>query len=134
MGEKVRETLFWLAAAVLLGAVCLAAGTGLPDWFPAERVIYTALSSEGEPGFPSSSPATSPPPSVSTAGRIDLNTADMEELMSLDGLGEVTARRILAYRESHGGFASVEELLEVEGIGEKKLAAWRPYLTVGGTP
>lgn len=51
--------------------------------------------------------------------------------MRLDGLGDKTAEKILAYRLSHGRFDSVDELLNIEGIGEKKLEAWRPYLTVG---
>ena len=50
--------------------------------------------------------------------------------VQLDGVGEKTSQKILAYRESHGGFSSVDELLEVEGIGEKKLENWKPYLTL----
>ena len=69
-------------------------------------------------------------PIVSSESPISLNTATKEELTRLDGLGEKTAEKILAYRDSHGGFDSVEELLNVDGVGEKKLAAWKPYLTV----
>lgn len=69
-------------------------------------------------------------PTVSTERPISLNTATKEELTRLDGLGEKTAEKILEYRASHGGFDSVEELLNVEGVGEKKLAAWKLYLTV----
>ena len=135
MQERRRETLFWLAAAALLLVVGLSSAAGLPDWFPAEQVIYESPSSV-EPAASAarpSSPAASSGSSVPSAGLIDLNTADKAQLMTLDGVGEVIAQRILDYRESHGGFASVEELLEVDGIGEKRLAAWRPYLTVGGT-
>lgn len=49
-------------------------------------------------------------------GRIDINDATKEELMSLNGIGEVRAQAIIDYREKHGGFTSVEELKEVEGI------------------
>jgi competence protein ComEA len=52
---------------------------------------------------------------------IDLNRATAEELESLPGIGEELARRILEYREENGSFKSVQELLEVKGIGEGKL-------------
>ena len=62
---------------------------------------------------------------------LDLNRAAAEELAGLPGIGEVLAERIVAYRAEHGPFASVEELLNVSGIGEKKLEALRPEVTVG---
>ena len=51
--------------------------------------------------------------------RVDINRAGKEELMTLTGIGETRAQAILAYRESHGKFSSVEELMQVEGIKEK---------------
>ena len=48
--------------------------------------------------------------------RVDINTAAKEELMTLNGIGEARADSIIKYREEHGGFQSIEELKEVEGI------------------
>ena len=62
--------------------------------------------------------------------RIRLNSATVDELTQIPGLGEKTAQRIVAYRDAHGGFRSLEELLVVEGVGRKKLEQWRPYLTL----
>ena len=59
---------------------------------------------------------------------LDLNTASEQELEQLDGVGPAIAANIVAYREQHGGFASVDELDEVSGIGEAKLAAIRAQL------
>ncbi|NOY44729.1 MAG: helix-hairpin-helix domain-containing protein [Deltaproteobacteria bacterium] len=62
--------------------------------------------------------------------RIDLNTASVEQLMGLKGVGEVTARAIVDYREQNGPFRSVDDLVRVRGIGEKKLEALRPFVKV----
>lgn len=63
-------------------------------------------------------------------GKVNLNLASIEELMTLDGVGEATAEKIIAYREEHGSFASIDELKEVSGIGEKKFEAVKDAITV----
>jgi len=78
-------------------------------------------------------PAESAPPGSAGStgdGLISLNRADATQLQDLPGVGPVLAERIVAYREANGPFQAVEDLLDVPGIGEAKLAAMRDLLTV----
>lgn len=61
---------------------------------------------------------------------LNLNTATAAELTQLPGIGEKLAERIVAYREANGPFASVEEIMEVDGIGEGKFADLAGRITV----
>jgi competence protein ComEA len=63
-------------------------------------------------------------------GRVRVNTADAAGLETLPGVGPVLAQRIVEYRELHGSFLQVEDLLDVPGIGEAKLAAMRESVIV----
>jgi competence protein ComEA len=65
-----------------------------------------------------------------SGGRIDLNTATLQQLDSLPGVGQVTAQRILDWRSRHGRFTSVEQLREIQGIGERRFGQLRDAVTV----
>lgn len=68
--------------------------------------------------------------SEAPSGKLNINTASAEQLESLPGVGPVTARAIIEYRRQNGGFRSVDELIEVRGIGPKRLEQIRPYVFV----
>ncbi len=65
------------------------------------------------------------------AALININTATVEELAKLPGVGEVIAQRIVNHREKSGKFRKVDELLVIRGISKKKLEKLRPLITVG---
>jgi competence protein ComEA len=67
-------------------------------------------------------------PAVAT---INLNTATAAELEKLPGIGQKVAARIVEYRQKNGPFKKVEELMNVQGIGEKSFLQFRSQLTVG---
>ncbi|MDO4459419.1 MAG: helix-hairpin-helix domain-containing protein [Clostridia bacterium] len=60
--------------------------------------------------------------------RININTADAEELMKLEGVGETLANRIVEYRSANGQFSSIYELCNVDGISENKVEKLSPYI------
>lgn len=88
---------------------------------------------EGRVGAVSSAPVSARSEKGSSgtpSGKLNINTASAEQLESLPGVGPVTARAIIEYRQQNGGFRSVDELIEVRGIGPKRLEQIRPYVFV----
>ena len=63
---------------------------------------------------------------------ININTATLQQLQTLPGIGATLAQRILDYREEHGSFETVADLMNVSGIGEGRLNAILDYITTGG--
>ena len=110
--SAISSLLFGLMACVSISA------------FSAEQSAATSVSTNP--------PVTQQAPTAEAAvALIDLNSADAATLeRELKGIGEVKAKAIVAYREANGPFASVEELLEVKGIGSATLEKNRDKLTV----
>jgi comEA protein len=73
---------------------------------------------------------TAAKPAASEARPIDINTADGAAFESVPGIGKSLSARILAFRDKNGPFQTVDDLLKIQGIGEKSIQKLRPYLTV----
>ena len=76
--------------------------------------------------------AVAPTMAADSQATVNINTAGVEELALLPRVGAVVAQRIVAFREDNGEFKSTEELLLVEGIGERTFALMEPYVAIGG--
>jgi competence protein ComEA len=87
-----------------------------------------AVGAAGTLGTPGTAAGSGPAPP--SGGLVNLNTADQATLETLPGVGPVTAAAILEWRAQHGAFTSVDELLEVSGIGDATLAEIAPHVTL----
>lgn len=79
---------------------------------------------------PNSTPSAKAEAAVVKEGAININTADASELTKLKGIGEKKAEAIIAWRKENGGFKTVDQILEVKGIGEATLAANRENIRI----
>jgi competence protein ComEA len=91
-----------------------------------EQIVVGAVALAG-PAVPAAGSTAAPP---AGAALVNLNTADEPQLETLPEVGPVTAGAIVAWRTENGGFTAVEELLEVDGIGDATLAQIAPFVTV----
>ncbi|MDO7905498.1 helix-hairpin-helix domain-containing protein [Paenibacillus sp. JX-17] len=96
----------------------------------AESVVKSVESGEQAAVPASSSAAASSTQPAIPEGAVFINTASQTQLTELPGIGEKKAQAILNYRNEHGPFRSVEELLKVKGIGQKMLEKMRAYIVL----
>lgn len=115
------EARFWTAALLLFALIVYAGAKWIPPQPPS---LPKPVSVEV--------PAPVLPVTFVEQGPLDLNRATALELQELPGIGQVLAERIVDFRERRGPFRSVEDLLQVPGIGEKTLELLRDLVTVEG--
>lgn len=120
-----------LAEPVLDGMQVVVDAEGSRVLYPGESA-QSAQSANGtgagkDTGDDNARPAADP---AANSGLVDINQADMAGLTTLSGVGPATAEAIIAWRDTHGAFATVEQLMEVKGIGPAKFEALRDHVTV----
>lgn len=121
----VHFILIGLTVAFIAALAGLAArdGTAGDTYHAGAEDAYRVAAERGVPAEPAGAEAY---------GLLDINTAAVEELQELTGIGPVLAQAIVDYRAEYGPFRSVDELLKVSGIGEARLGEIRGEVTVSG--
>ena len=114
-----------LGATVAFGLACLLMLVGLRG----ESVPYTVTAAPDVTPNPQQEMAQTPD-SLLPGEKININTAPVEDLQRLPGIGEKRAEDIAAWRQEQGPFTSVEELAQISGIGPGTLSAIMDYITV----
>jgi competence protein ComEA len=127
-GDVRRPGLVRLPAGSRVADAIAAAG-GLRPGATTEGLNLARRLTDGEQVLVGAAPSGAPAAAASP-GLVNLNTATAEDLDALPGVGPVLAERIVAWRDAHGPFASVDQLREVSGIGERKFADLRDRVTV----
>lgn len=130
-----REKIAFTVTAVLFVAICCTAFVYLREQreesFVEVSEITTATVAISEAAQSVGSDADNLPVDDAVNTLVNINTAGADELMTLKGIGKVTAQKIIDYRAENGAFLRIEELMEVNGIGEAKFAAIKDYITIG---
>lgn len=124
LSRQEKSVLLFLAAVVLIGMAIGYLGKILPSQENSANISSQKIAASKVNG------STSLTTIASTALRVNLNKASLDQLVGLPGIGEALAGRILDYRDTAGGFKSIEEIKKVKGIGESKFAAIKDRLSV----
>lgn len=135
VSKKENERAVYVQTCILMGVLCLlCAGMILFQTLWPQSITIRENSESPVPSAESSALPSQPEPSVEVSqqeDKVNLNTASAQELDNLPGVGEAIAQAIVEYREEKGEFQTIQQVLEVEGVGEKTFEAIRDLITVG---
>lgn len=117
MSNSQKRNNRWIAFIVCYCAVMLAVLIGLRVWQFERTVSVPKIENTDIPA-------------PVTVLLVDINTAKLDELTELPGIGEVMGQRIIDYREQNGKFACIEDIMKVDGIGQGTFEKLKPLITV----
>ncbi|MGN0516268.1 ComEA family DNA-binding protein [Eubacterium sp.] len=137
MNSSKAQSMFMIGVAlVLMSGIILYVSLSSPAVYmqevttqgEAQTVSQSVAEPQDDTASASTTTYTEPQPTASFP--ININTATVEELCLIDGMGEARASAIVEYREYIGGYESVDQIMNISGIGESLYAKLSPYLTV----
>lgn len=135
VSKKENERALYVQTCILMGVLCLlCAGMILFQTLWPQSITIRENPQSPAPSAVSSALPSQPEPSVEVSQqeeKVNLNTASAQELDNLPGIGKAIAQAIVEYREQKGAFQTIQQVMEVEGIGEKTFEAIRDLITVG---
>ena len=124
-GAVVSEGVYSLQRGSRIQDAVLSAGGFSPDAAGSSINLAERVCDGDEIIIPSSSS-----PAINPDGKVNLNTATHKELTSLPGIGDVTAKKIISYRETHGAFTNTEQLKDIKGLGGKNYENIKNLVTI----
>lgn len=126
-----KNTPFSILACACLILAAFLFGLYLGRNISGTEIQTSVLTPQTTPSSVSSSQSTSSS-ATQTDGKININTADLYTLMTLPGIGETYAQRIIDYRNANGPFQDISDIKNVDGIGEKRYESIKNLITTGG--
>ena len=131
-GQVAIPGVYTLEAGARLADLCEAAG-GLTSSADLDAINRAGILTDGQKVYipeQGENLSTSPSDTGVAPGLVNINTANIDELQRIPGVGPVTASRIIEYRDEYGGFGKIEDIKNVSGIGEKTFLKMKPAICV----
>ena len=130
--KTIGKAAYWLLVLCLVFTLGYLLGTGRGETNLTLQTLTTQTGAENAAEDKAQAQEKTAQTAIDSSHRLNINQATQEELDQLPGIGPELAKRIVDYKHKHGPFATIRDLKNVEGIGEKRFEQIKSLITVGG--